>query len=569
MEGELKEKKDPEDNNTRDQDDNDDGELGNEDYRNEHAGSNQAESRTPYIRHKESLFGRSRNSSGPRSPSSMYREKGHKKTNLRLRTAVELKSEIESYRKKFGKFDNAYHHSLAFYFISHFFKARRLSSCFDFINRVDVYKSLQVPTRKAADHALASLRHIALIQSTSQDLKDVDADDEAKGGADGEEDSSSNSLPIKACMRKLRQDPPPRDAFDQCYSRVKEVLESFYKPFLRSRQFLRFVQILDYSKRKSKMQRRDLKPVARLGRGAFGRVTAVVKKDTQAIYAMKEIPKDVLRKQKTGWMCLNEMQLLSRTNSPFVLSLKYSFHSDRAVHLVFEMCMGGDLRQYLEVSPFDLDRSVFYAAEILLGVDHIHSLEYAYRDLKPSNILLTHTGHCKISDLGLVVKLPKPPKVLKHVAGTPGYWPPEICGRTGTYPVSDYWSWGVLIYAMLTGKRIKDPLEEKRPKKENGEKSTFRGWSPFSGSPNEQLPARKDKKMEHVDVTVSYPPSFTPETKDLLEKIDGITAMVIDLCWRTKFIGILPFPRRALRHLASFVYQTSSHIRYSSSASFF
>jgi len=453
-----------------------------------------------------------------RSPSSIYRETVQRKPKLKLKPITELKAELEFYRKKFAKFEDAYAHSLAYYFLSHFFKERRLSSCFDFVNNVDIYKSLNNPTKKAADRALFCLRHIAIIESTTCELKDQDVQSEEKLDSPV---TNSNQLPVRECMAALEQDPPPREAFDECYVRVKNVLVSFYRPFVRSKQFLRFVQIMDYAKTQSKMHSRDLKPLAPLGQGAFGRVTAVIKKDTQAVYAMKEIPKDVLRKNKTGWMCLNEMQLLSRTRSPFVLGLKYSFHSDRAVHLVFDMCMGGDLRQHLEKGAFDLKRSMFYAAEILLGIDHIHSLEYAYRDLKPSNILLTHDGHCKISDLGLVVKLPKLPRVLKHVAGTPGYWPPEICGRTGTFYVSDYWSWGVLLYAMLTGTRIPDPLDGKRPKrnKKVGDKLNFRGWSPFCGNPNEQIVAKKDKNMEHVDATIKFPSSFTEDTKDLLRKL--------------------------------------------------
>ena len=47
----------------------------------------------------------------------------------------------------------------------------------------------------------------------------------------------------------------------------------------------------------------------------------------------------------------------------------------------------------------------FYAAEVLLGLEHIHSLDIVYRDLKPHNIMLTKQGHCKISDLGLTVQL--------------------------------------------------------------------------------------------------------------------------------------------------------------------
>uniref|UniRef100_A0A7S3YHI2 Protein kinase domain-containing protein n=1 Tax=Lotharella globosa TaxID=91324 RepID=A0A7S3YHI2_9EUKA len=451
-----------------------------------------------------------------RTISSEHRQRIQKKPKLKLKKIEELGSELEAYRKKYATFDEIYKHTLGYYFLSQYIRERRLTACFDFVNKVDVYRGLQKPTKRAAESALGALRHVAIIQSSAN--------------ADGKTQTRTppNALPVEEVVAKLKDGRLDRDVFDKCYARVKEVLVSFYTPFLKSKYFVRFVQFMEYSRRQIKPG--DLQSLAPLGQGAFGRVVAVEKRDTRALFAMKEIPKSVLRKHKTGWMCLNEMQLLSRTKSPFVLSLKYSFHSERAVHLVFEMCMGGDLRQYLEKGAFDLKRTTFYVAEILLGIDHIHSLEYCYRDLKPSNILLTQTGHCKISDLGLVVRLPKPPKVLKHVAGTPGYWPPEIVARTGTYPSSDYWSLGVLTYAMLAGKKIPDPLDGKRPgdskkrskrrsSRKAKEKSEFKSWSPFSSHAAEQKVAKKDPKMKYIDATIKFPESIKGDARDFIERM--------------------------------------------------
>mmetsp|Transcript_10904 Transcript_10904/g.16262 ORF Transcript_10904/g.16262 Transcript_10904/m.16262 type:complete len:585 (-) Transcript_10904:149-1903(-) len=455
------------------------------------------------------------NTGHPKVPPTSLKEerlRTKKKTKLKLKKKDDLKEEMEIMRKRFSTFQEAYNHTLAFYFLKQYIRDRRLTHCFDFINKVDVYKSLQIPTRAAAETAMRALRHIALIQSSVQNLDGSNSDGKAASVA------PRNALPVKSVVKALKKDTLTADIFDECYERVKAVLVSFYGPFLRSNHFMRFVQLMEYSKRRVKPH--DLASVAHLGQGAFGRVIAVEKRDTHALFAMKEIPKSVLRKHKTGWMCLNEMQLLSRTRSPFVLSLKYSFHSERAVHLVFEMCMGGDLREYLEKAPFNLKRTIFYTAEIMLGINHIHNLEYAYRDLKPSNILLTQTGHCKISDLGLVVKLPKPPKVLKHVAGTPGYWPPEIVARTGTYPQSDFWSLGVLMYAMLSGKKIPDPVrEERRKAKKDGTIKNFKKWSPFASNPKEQKVAKADPEMKYIDATVTFPENLTGDAKDLISKL--------------------------------------------------
>mmetsp|Transcript_9190 Transcript_9190/g.22570 ORF Transcript_9190/g.22570 Transcript_9190/m.22570 type:complete len:584 (-) Transcript_9190:171-1922(-) len=472
-------------------------ELGNEDRKPSHP-EHAKEFEVVETRRGSGSSLRSTSAKRPSPSREEHRQRMNKTPKLKLKTKKELAKEINDIRNQFSKFEAAYGHTLAYYFLKQYMKERRLMTHFDFINKVDVYRSLQKRTKKAAKSAMDSLLKFALAE---EDTK-----------------SNPNSLPVYKVLQKFREGNLDVDLFDECYERVFEMLDSFYRPFLNSKHFFRFVQIMEYSKRQVKS--RDYKSVAHLGQGAFGRVMAVVKKDTHALYAMKEIPKSVLRKHKTGWMCLNEMQLLSRTNSSFVLSLKYSFHSNRAVHLVFEMCMGGDLREYLEKGKFALDRTTFYAAEILLGIDHIHSLEYVYRDLKPSNILLTGTGHCKISDLGLVVKLPKLPKVLKHVAGTPGYWAPEIVSRTGTFRSSDYWSLGVLVFAMLTGKKVPNPLAEERKKNKKANKQTVsKAWSPFSPNPKEQKIAKQDPKYEHINATVKFPEAITGDVKDFISKL--------------------------------------------------
>uniref|UniRef100_A0A0A9WTB7 G protein-coupled receptor kinase 6 n=1 Tax=Lygus hesperus TaxID=30085 RepID=A0A0A9WTB7_LYGHE len=82
----------------------------------------------------------------------------------------------------------------------------------------------------------------------------------------------------------------------------------------------------------------------------------------------------------------------------------------------------------------------------------MHDHNIVYRDLKPSNILLDEDGNSKISDLGLAIHI-HPDRVLRHIAGTAGYWAPEILQRVGTYKTSDYWSFGVVLYEMLVGAR--------------------------------------------------------------------------------------------------------------------
>jgi serine/threonine protein kinase len=197
-------------------------------------------------------------------------------------------------------------------------------------------------------------------------------------------------------------------------------------------------------------------------------------------------------------------------SSPFVLNLKYSFHDPKNLYLVFDMALGGDLRFHLrsaarENKEFPLERARFYAAEVFLGLEHIHSFDIVYRDLKPHNVLLDMEGHVKISDLGLAVQL-RSDKIIKHLAGTAGYWAPEVIMKTGTYKVSDYWSFGAFLYEMISGQIPSCKCTKKSME-----------WCPFGHDREHEEKALKEEGILRLEV--DYNSKFTPEARDLLEKL--------------------------------------------------
>jgi serine/threonine protein kinase len=112
--------------------------------------------------------------------------------------------------------------------------------------------------------------------------------------------------------------------------------------------------------------------------------------------------------------------------------------------------MGGDLKFHLKDGGFSRERARFYAAEVALGLGHIHSLGIIIRDLKPRNILLNGQGHCQISDLGLAVNVGEG-RTIRGRAGTDGYWSPEVING---YPYSydaDWWSYGICLFEFISG----------------------------------------------------------------------------------------------------------------------
>lgn len=303
------------------------------------------------------------------------------------------------------------------------------------------------------------------------------------------------------------------DLYDRVVKNIEEHLKGLvWDKFVESAQYKLWIEMEDYAKKKVSMK--DFRVFRVLGRGAFGAVSAVQRIETHQIYAMKEMGKKQVKMNSSEWMCINEMKVLTKMRSPFVLNLKYSFHDETSLFLVFDMCSGGDLKFHLGSMKggdrcFPPDRAKFYAACVLLGLAHLHSFDIVYRDLKPDNILLMSSGYCKISDLGLTIKLRKN-KTLKHLAGTPGYMAPEIVQKSGTYKASDWWGFGVFLYEMLGGHRPKNTANDK-----NNE------WSPFATNQKNEELAQGDKCPQGVlKYKVEYPADkFAAPAKDLLEKL--------------------------------------------------
>ena len=82
-------------------------------------------------------------------------------------------------------------------------------------------------------------------------------------------------------------------------------------------------------------------------------------------------------------------------------SLRFAFQSQTKLYLISDFYNGGELFYYLSNGRFSENRARFYAAEIALGLQYLHSKGIVYRDLKPENIMLDHQKHVKIVDMGM------------------------------------------------------------------------------------------------------------------------------------------------------------------------
>lgn len=189
-----------------------------------------------------------------------------------------------------------------------------------------------------------------------------------------------------------------------------------------------------------------------LGQGSFGKVFLVRKttgQDKGTKYAMKVLKKATL-KVRDRVRTKMERNILVDVNHPFIVQLHYAFQTEGKLYLILDFLKGGDLFTRLSKEVMFTEEDVkFYLAELALALDHLHSLGIIYRDLKPENILLDDTGHIKLTDFGLS-KESVDGKTYSF-CGTVEYMAPEVVNRRGHTTAADWWSFGVLMYEMLTG----------------------------------------------------------------------------------------------------------------------
>merc|ERR1719450_86714 len=175
-------------------------------------------------------------------------------------------------------------------------------------------------------------------------------------------------------------------------------------------------------------------------------------KSEPVVYAMKMLRKDNIVKRNQVEHTETERSVLEAVSHPFIVNLHYAFQTPKKLYFVLEYCPGGELFFHLSrAGRFSEGRCKFYAAEILLALEYLHSLTIIYRDLKPENLLLDAEGHTKITDFGLSKEGIEDNISAKTMCGTPEYLAPEIVEKKGHGRAVDWYSIGALTYEMLTG----------------------------------------------------------------------------------------------------------------------
>jgi protein-serine/threonine kinase len=217
-----------------------------------------------------------------------------------------------------------------------------------------------------------------------------------------------------------------------------------------------YVEVSYQKPQKNKFGPDDFEILKLIGKGTFGQVFQVRKKDTGRIYAMKVLQKKVIVQKKEIAHTVGERNILVRTamtDSPFIVGLKFSFQTASDLYLVTDYMSGGELFWHLQKEGrFDEKRAKFYIAELILALQHLHQHDIVYRDLKPENILLDANGHIALCDFGLSKANLTKNDTTNTFCGTTEYLAPEVLlDEAGYTKMVDFWSLGVLVFEMCCG----------------------------------------------------------------------------------------------------------------------
>ena len=238
---------------------------------------------------------------------------------------------------------------------------------------------------------------------------------------------------------------------------------------------------------KGKYSLTDFSIMRTLGTGSFGRVHLVRSVHNGRYYAIKVLKKHQVVKMKQVEHTNDERRMLKLVEHPFLIRMWGTFQDSKNLFMVMDYIEGGELFSLLRKSQrFPNPVAKFYAAEVTLALEYLHSHDIIYRDLKPENILLDRNGHIKITDFGFAKEVST---VTWTLCGTPDYIAPEVITTKPYNKSVDWWSLGVLIFEMLAG------------------------YTPFYDS----TPMKTYEKI--LAGKIHYPSFFQPDVIDLLTKL--------------------------------------------------
>jgi len=202
--------------------------------------------------------------------------------------------------------------------------------------------------------------------------------------------------------------------------------------------------------------------IEELGEGGMGRVFRVEDKKLQQEVALKLIKPEIAHDKKTIERFRNELKLARNIRHKNVCGMYDLGEAEGAHFITMEYVRGEDLRSFIHRSgQLAAGTAVRIAKQLCEGLSEAHKLGVVHRDLKSSNIMIDKNGSARIMDFGIARSLEAKGMTGAGVMiGTPEYMSPEQAEAKNVDQRSDIYSFGVILYEMLTGKR---PFEGDTP----------------------------------------------------------------------------------------------------------
>lgn len=188
----------------------------------------------------------------------------------------------------------------------------------------------------------------------------------------------------ESVQRQLAKAEAPQNLFEPYVEEIFTYLRgSIFQKFVESDKFTRFCQWKNLELN-IQLSMNDFSVHRIIGRGGFGEVYGCRKADTGKMYAMKCLDKKRIKMKQGETLALNERIMLSLVSTgqdcPFIVCMTYAFHTTDKLCFILDLMNGGDLHYHLsQHGVFNENEMKFYAAEVILGLEHMHRRFIVYR----------------------------------------------------------------------------------------------------------------------------------------------------------------------------------------------
>ncbi|XP_066551917.1 ribosomal protein S6 kinase-related protein [Amia ocellicauda] len=189
-----------------------------------------------------------------------------------------------------------------------------------------------------------------------------------------------------------------------------------------------------------------------IAKGSYGPILKVKDRTKQKTYAVKVLPKSEILRHGVLEQSKEEVIIQRQVRHPFLHDLQDCWQTQRHLFIMCEYCSSGDLYTYWTmIGQFGEDAVRVFAAELGSALGFLHDFGIIHRDVKMENVLLNDQGHLRLADFGLSRRLERGGRAYT-ICGTIQYMAPEVLSGGPYNHAADWWSLGILLFSLATGK---------------------------------------------------------------------------------------------------------------------